>query len=653
VARGPSLSGVVLDGRYQVIEPIAEGAMGVVYRAERVGLGRAVAIKVMHESLPGQLSSHQRFEREAKLMAKLEHPNCVSVIDFGIHEDKPFVVMDLVRGTSLHELIVRNTRLDQMRAADILRQVLSGLGHAHELGIIHRDIKPANVMVTEKSGIGEQVRILDFGLARLRESNTHLTTGIVVGTPSYMAPEQCRGGEVDLRVDLYACGVMLFEMLTSRKPFLGDDPIVIVRKHLQEMPPRLGDVIPEDFGALEDIIARALEKEPDRRFQTAAEMSLALETAVGGRVSGPMGRMQSQPVIAARPATGSNPPTHLGASGPGGSGPGGSGPSPSSWDMPELGSSAILSESVSPSVADAPVVSASMLTDEKSRALSDQLDELRVDSRLGTEPPVDRGRFPTGPTTSRASTLPPMAQGSGDDSLLQTVPRQKAPDVAEMVAERDRRAESKGRTESKAQRPSRPRKDHDASIMRMLPRSRMRWAVLLGVILVGGGVYGILYMKHRLAEEAAAKADAGDVAMPHEIDMSDPAADAVKQASDLLASGDVEGAIDTATKARKQYPQSAGLPYVAGRAYFAKYWWTDGIDSFRAAIKLDPTYRSDRELIRAALKGFIVTPRFDERLAGFLVELGSGAVPYIEETAKTHHNPQIRDRASALLRRFR
>ena len=649
MARGPNLSGVVLDGRYQVIEPIAEGAMGVVYRAERVGLGRAVAIKVMHESLPGQLSSHQRFEREAKLMAKLEHPNCVSVIDFGIHEDKPFVVMDLVRGTSLHELIVRNGRLDQVRAADITRQVLSGLAHAHELGIIHRDIKPANVMVTEKAGLGEQVRILDFGLARLRESNTHLTTGIVVGTPSYMAPEQCRGGEVDLRVDLYACGVMLFEMLTGRKPFLGEDPIAIVRKHLQEMPPRLGDVIPEDFGAIEDVIARALEKEPADRYQNAAEMSAALEVAVGGRITGPMGRMQSQPVIGVRPgSSGSSGPPGSSGSGPAHGPPAGSGPSPSSWDMPELGSSAILASTESPSVAEAPLVSGSLLTDEKSRALSDQLEELRVAPRLGSEPPPDRARFQTGPSVSRASTVPPMPESSNDDSLLQTMRKQKAPDAEELAAERERE-----RARAAEARPSKKKPDHNASIMKMLPRSRMRWAVLIGAILVGAAIYGILVAKQKLKEQAD-RQDAGGLAevTPHEIDMSDPAADVVKQASDLLAAGDIDGAIEMATKARKQYPQSAALPYVAGRAYFAKYWWTDGIKSFRDAIKLDPTYRADRELIKAVLRGFITTPRMDERLSGFLVEIGSDAVPMIEETAKTHHNPQIRDRANALLRRF-
>src|SRR5690606_2678770 len=160
------------------------------------------------------------------------------------------------------------------------RQVLSGLAHAHELGIVHRDIKPANIMISEKAGLGQQVRILDFGLARPAESSTKLTTGIVVGTPNYMAPEQCKGSDIDARADLYTCGVMLFEMLTGRKPFIADDPIQVVRKHLLEPAPTLSSVEPRiDFGDLEGIVAKALAKAPGDRFASAVEMSQAIEAA--------------------------------------------------------------------------------------------------------------------------------------------------------------------------------------------------------------------------------------------------------------------------------------------------------------------------------------------------------------------------------------
>ncbi|MDB4959849.1 MAG: serine/threonine protein kinase [Myxococcales bacterium] len=639
----------MLDGRYQVIEPIAEGAMGIVYRGERVGLGRAVAIKVMHESLPGELSSRQRFEREAKLMALLEHPNCVSVIDFGLHEDKPFVIMELVRGTSLHEMIVKTGRFDVVHAADVLRQVLSGLGHAHEHGIVHRDIKPANIMVSSRVGLGEQVRILDFGLARLRESSTHLTTGIVVGTPSYMAPEQCRGGEVDARVDLYASGVMLFEMLTGRKPFVGDDPIMIVRKHLQEAPPRLSDVISEDFGALEDVIARALQKDPNDRYPSAIEMSEEVEAAVGHRrPETNSGRAISHPAPVGRASSDATP---------------------SGWNVPEeIGSSAILDASVSPSIADAPLVSASMLTEEKSVGISDQLDSLRIlreqatseatppraAPRRGTEPPVrapEQPRYPTGAGVSRASTAPPEAKDPNDDSLLKTMRKQKVP--AALRARREQPNDQSRPKPSEASIPPTRRSDpNDRSILKLLPRSRMRWAVLAGAILVGLAIWGILAGKKKLEENAALRDGGISEINPHEIDMSDPAASEVTRINDLFASGEKRAALDAAIKARAQYPQSAGLAYVAGRIYFSKFYWTDGIKNFRDAIRLDASYKTDAELIKTVLKGFITTPDTDERIAGFLQELGPAAVPALEETARDHPNPALRSRAAAMLRRI-
>ena len=258
MATGTDLSGCVLDGRYQIVERMAEGAMGVVYRGVRTKLGRQVAIKVMHSALPGAMAARERFEREAKLMALLEHPHCVSVIDFGLHEEKPYVVMELVRGRSLHELMVEQGKFEVPRAADIVRQVLSGLAHAHEQGIIHRDVKPANIMITPKAPLGVHARLLDFGLARLCSSNTSLTDGLAVGTPSYMAPEQCRGETVDERADLYACGIVLFELVAGKKPFVADDPIAIIRQQIDRPAPRLSAVAPGDYGALEAVVARAL-----------------------------------------------------------------------------------------------------------------------------------------------------------------------------------------------------------------------------------------------------------------------------------------------------------------------------------------------------------------------------------------------------------
>src|SRR5262249_53376970 len=163
-----------------------------------------------------ELKSRQRFEVEAMAMAKLEHPHCAAVLDVGLHEDCPYVVMDFVSGKNLKEVIAEEAPLPPPRATEIVRQVLSGLAPAHEHGIIHRDVKPANVVLAQKAGLGDHVKILDFGLARLTQDAQNLTSGIVVGTPSYMAPEQIRGTSLDARADIYACGILLFELLTGK-----------------------------------------------------------------------------------------------------------------------------------------------------------------------------------------------------------------------------------------------------------------------------------------------------------------------------------------------------------------------------------------------------------------------------------------------------
>jgi len=296
VIRG-DLTGAVLDDRYRVGERVGRGAMGSVYRGERLKLGRVVAIKVMQDGLMND-AFRKRFEREAMAMAKLEHPHCGSVLDVGVHEDCPYVVMEFVDGKNLKQL-VDDGPMPIPRTIEIMRQVLSGLAHAHEHGVIHRDIKPANIVLSQKSGLGDHVKILDFGLARFHEEASNLTAGVVVGTPNYMAPEQISGAAVDQRTDLYACGVMLFELLTGTKPFHAADPVAVCMKHLKEQPPRMADVAPgRSFGSLEAIVARALEKDPARRFATAHDFSKALAD-VGARTSAPK---LAEPTVSLEPA---------------------------------------------------------------------------------------------------------------------------------------------------------------------------------------------------------------------------------------------------------------------------------------------------------------------------------------------------------------
>jgi tRNA A-37 threonylcarbamoyl transferase component Bud32 len=283
------LSGQVLDGRYAVIEPVGKGAMGSVYRADDRKLGRVVAIKVMNEHVPNEMGARRRFDREAQAMAKLEHPHCASILDVGMHDGQPFVVMDFIAGQSLDALVAEGP-LPIPRAIELTRQILFGLAHAHEHGIVHRDIKPANIVLSHKAGMGDHVKILDFGLAKIGQETSNLTAGVIVGTPSYMAPEQIRGLLLDGRADVYACGVLLFELLTGEKPFraANNDPLAICMMHLNEPAPRLADKLPgRDFGALEQVVAQALAKERDHRFGSAMAFANALSNHKLPRASTP------------------------------------------------------------------------------------------------------------------------------------------------------------------------------------------------------------------------------------------------------------------------------------------------------------------------------------------------------------------------------
>jgi tRNA A-37 threonylcarbamoyl transferase component Bud32 len=266
--------GTLLQGRYRVLDAIAAGGMGAVYRGERVGLQRIVAIKFLHGEVATREQFRKRFEIEARAMSRLSHPHCVSVIDFGV-VDVPYFVMDYVTGRPLGKLIEEGP-IPIRRALHITRQLLAGLAHAHGQGIVHRDIKPDNLILDESLGTGDHLRILDFGLAKLRDFGVDLTSGLAIGTPSYMAPEQTFSEPVDTRTDLYAVGIVLYEMLTGTKPFRADSTAELIRLQREGAPVPIRTIRPVST-KLEGVVLRALAKRPAARFQTAGEMAAALE----------------------------------------------------------------------------------------------------------------------------------------------------------------------------------------------------------------------------------------------------------------------------------------------------------------------------------------------------------------------------------------
>src|SRR3954451_7182098 len=280
-------NGTVVDGRYKITEVMASGSMGVVYKAERVPVGKLVAIKFLHAPFANDSEFLARFERETRVMSKLAHPNCVSVVDFGVWDGSPYLVMEYVSGTTLRALIDHGA-LPPKRALALVRQITAGMAHAHAQGIVHRDVKPANIMISEEIGTGDHVRILDFGLARLRGAVGRDATqsNIVVGTPNYMAPEQTVGGGlIDARTDIYAVGVVLFEMLCGDRPFQAEDTLALLGMHRAAPIPKLVDRMASDVQlprGLQDIVDKAMAKSPSDRYQSAIELAEAIDQVAGG-----------------------------------------------------------------------------------------------------------------------------------------------------------------------------------------------------------------------------------------------------------------------------------------------------------------------------------------------------------------------------------
>jgi eukaryotic-like serine/threonine-protein kinase len=277
-----SLIGRTVLERFVVEEQVGRGAMGTVYRGHHNRLERTVAIKVMHDHLTGEPVLRERFRREGQLAAKLNHLNVVSVLDVGDAPDgKPVMVMEYAAGTSLGEVMDEGA-LPVPRMLDLLAQILRGLEHAHGVGLIHRDLKPDNVILTSGDG-GEVARIVDFGIAVLRapdesvEGGRLTASGMIIGTPQYMAPEQARAERVDHRADLYALGIIMYEMLAGITPFVGSAMEVALLKIDNDPPPftvRAPHVVVDRV--LEAYMRKLLARHPSDRFATAQSALEAL-----------------------------------------------------------------------------------------------------------------------------------------------------------------------------------------------------------------------------------------------------------------------------------------------------------------------------------------------------------------------------------------
>jgi beta-lactam-binding protein with PASTA domain/predicted Ser/Thr protein kinase len=274
----------VVDGRYRILRRLGSGGMADVYCAEDTHLGRQVAIKILHRRFAQDQEFVERFRREAKSAAGLNHPNVVGIFDRGEHEGTYYIAMEYLEGQTLKDIVASEAPLAQERVIDLGLQILQAAGFAHKHGVIHRDFKPHNVIVEENG----HAKVTDFGIARAGASEM-TETGSIMGTAQYLSPEQAQGHAVTATSDVYSIGVMLYEMLAGRLPFDGDSAVAVALKHLSEQPAPISQWRPDVNPALEAVVMAALAKDPAQRWQSAEDLAAGLEGARAQIEAGPNG----------------------------------------------------------------------------------------------------------------------------------------------------------------------------------------------------------------------------------------------------------------------------------------------------------------------------------------------------------------------------
>ncbi|NLC77417.1 MAG: Stk1 family PASTA domain-containing Ser/Thr kinase [Clostridia bacterium] len=287
------LFGRVIGNRYEIMEKLGGGGMAIVYKAKDRLLSRAVTVKILREQFAGDREVVRRFQQEAQAVARLSHPNIVSIYDVGQEQDLYYLVMEYIEGKTLKEIIQEKGRLEPQEAVEYALQLCDALQHAHESNIIHRDIKPQNILITGRG----QAKVTDFGIAKAVTNATMTYSGSsIIGTVQYISPEQAKGDMATVHTDIYSAGIVLYEMLTGRLPFEGDTAIGIAIKHIQAECPLPSTLVPDFPPELELVITKAMAKRPQERFASANDMKRALEQAMD-RLTLPLGQTQVLPRV--------------------------------------------------------------------------------------------------------------------------------------------------------------------------------------------------------------------------------------------------------------------------------------------------------------------------------------------------------------------
>ncbi|MGE0126999.1 MAG: protein kinase [Blastocatellales bacterium] len=276
-------SGAVLAERYRIERLVSRGGMGAVFEATQLGLDRAVAVKLLLPALSRDEKMRERFRREARSAASLRHPNIIQIYDYGISDHGPYIVMELIRGKSLRQMLSQGA-LPIEAGVDLMEQICSALAAAHSAEIVHRDLKPDNILIEEQSDGRVTAKVLDFGIAKMREAqaeeiDTNLTGANIIGSPAYMSPEQSLGSELDARSDVYSLGIVLYEMLAGSTPFGKAPPATLLMHQVNTSPPGLIGIRPEISGEIESVVMKALAKNREGRFSSVTQFAQALRLA--------------------------------------------------------------------------------------------------------------------------------------------------------------------------------------------------------------------------------------------------------------------------------------------------------------------------------------------------------------------------------------
>jgi len=621
--------GSVIDGRYKVTEVMAAGSMGSVYKAERIPVGKLVAVKFLHAGFAQDAEFQARFERETRVMSKLNHPNCVSVLDFGVWENSPYLVMDYVDGVTLRSVMDKGP-LPPNQALQMARQVLSGLAHAHKQEIFHRDVKPANIMISEEIGHGQRVRILDFGLARLQGNvgRDATQTNMVVGTPNYMAPEQTvPGGSVDGRSDLYAVGVVLYEMIVGERPFQAEDTLQLLGMHRAAPVPRLADRVKKGIElpkGMQELIDRAMAKSPDARFQTAIDMAEAIDEVLEGKLdptmedvtlpkSGPIRRKQantgSSRALASTVFDMSAASAETDASAlrrPG------KFPTALFLILVFIGGGAALAGYLMkgrPSKGTAKVT-----TPRDAGVLATTHDTKRADAATNIVPT-------TTPDAAVAVTTTPVdagttvAQAFGDAALQYQLDDAGLPIIPDPPDNED---------EIDPEKVDDP--DPEAAAGKKAPAD-----------------------EEENAPKSEEEVEKREPAPPPEPQLAKSIHGAVMQ----IKAGKKELALASLRALQKKNTNSAYIPFLMGNLYFDKMWWSVSMDFYQAAIRKNSGYRRNTVLNRNVIR-MLASTKTRQRATNFLRGIiGKFAGPHLRWAAKNDPNPVVRKQASTLSRYIR